>query len=93
MFGKDSMTDVRSTDDRFVPYVRLFKDVFDPDFILMGYNALSDKDQLVDKFLESEDIHLIDWPVRPLVLNHIENVWDALESKSKLILYFRETPK
>ncbi|GFX10440.1 DDE_3 domain-containing protein [Trichonephila clavipes] len=49
-----------------------------PDFILMNDNARSHRAHLVDKFLERDDIHRIDLPVRSPNLIRIEYVWDAL---------------
>ena len=60
------------------PYVRLFRDAVGPQFIFMDDNARLHKVRLVEDYLESEDIHRMDWPAKSPDLNPIEHAWYAL---------------
>lgn len=55
MFGKTSVTCVRYRVDILTPYVPLFRDAVDHDFILIDYNARINRAHLADEFLESEE--------------------------------------
>ncbi|GFU49041.1 DDE_3 domain-containing protein [Trichonephila clavipes] len=44
----------------------------------MHDNARPQRDHLVDEFLESEDIGLINWPASSLDFNPVKHAWDAL---------------
>ncbi|GBN20743.1 Transposable element Tcb2 transposase [Araneus ventricosus] len=78
VFERGSVTGVRYRDEILEPYVRLFRGVVGPEFILMDDNARPHRALLVDEFLESEDIRKMDWPARSPHRNPIEHVWDAL---------------
>ncbi|GBO24609.1 Transposable element Tc1 transposase [Araneus ventricosus] len=75
---RGTVTGARYRDEILEPYVRLFRGAVGPEFILMDDNTRPHRALLVDEFLESEDIHPIDWRARPPDLNPIEHVWDAL---------------
>ncbi|GFX87470.1 DDE_3 domain-containing protein [Trichonephila clavipes] len=64
--------------DAFVPHVRLFTDGVGPDFILLEDNNSTHRANLVDEFLESEDIRRIGWSARSPDLNLLKNGWNAL---------------
>ncbi|GFY30960.1 uncharacterized protein TNCV_1629331 [Trichonephila clavipes] len=53
-------------------------DACGPEFILMNDNAMPYRVLLVDEFLQSEDVHRMDWPARSSDLNSIQHVWDAV---------------
>lgn len=58
---RGTVTGVRYKNAVLEPYVCLFKGSVIPDFILMGKNSHSQRAHLFDDFLESEDIHWMDW--------------------------------
>lgn len=67
-------------DGILVPYVCILVGV-GPDLIFMKYNACPDRNHMVEEFLESEDIHLMDWLAKSPDLNHSEHVYEGLEKK------------
>ncbi|GBL90616.1 hypothetical protein AVEN_219292-1 [Araneus ventricosus] len=78
VFERGTVTGVRYSDEILEPNVRLFRGAVGPEFILMDDNARPHRALLVDEFLESEDIHRMDWATRSPDFNPIEHVWDAL---------------
>ncbi|GFX91518.1 transposable element Tcb2 transposase [Trichonephila clavipes] len=70
---RGSVTGVWYRDKVLESYVRLFRGACGPKFILMDDNAMPHIALLVDKFLESEDIHRMEWPARSPDLNSIEH--------------------
>ncbi|GFX33810.1 transposable element Tcb2 transposase [Trichonephila clavipes] len=78
VFERGSVTSVRYREEVLVPYVHLFRCACGPETILMDGNVRPHRALLGDEYLESEDIHRMDWPGRSLDFNPIENVWDSL---------------
>lgn len=68
-------------DDILVSYARLFRNAIRFDFILIYYNTCPYRAHLVNQFLESEDICLMDWEARSLHLNQVQHIWDAMMRK------------
>ena len=58
--NRQSLTAVRHGDEILVPHVRLFRDAVSPVFLLMDDYARPLRAQLVDVFLETENIACMD---------------------------------
>ncbi|GFV58093.1 transposable element Tcb1 transposase [Trichonephila clavipes] len=78
IFKRGFVTAVRYGDEVLEHTVRLYTATVGPTFVLMDNNARPHRADIVDDYLESEGIALMAWPAYSLVLNPIENVWDAL---------------
>ncbi|GFW91151.1 DDE_3 domain-containing protein [Trichonephila clavipes] len=60
------------------PYVRLFRRACEANFIFMDDDARPHRVQLMDEYLQLEDIQWLEWPAMFPDLNPIENAWDVL---------------
>ncbi|GFW94169.1 hypothetical protein TNCV_1979091 [Trichonephila clavipes] len=56
-----------------------------PDFILMVDNAKPYRAHLLDEFLESADIRRMDWQVRSLDINPIEQGWRTTGTRHNIL--------
>ena len=83
--NRQGLTAARYREEILIPRVRLLWDAKGLDFVLMDDNACPHKAQLVDAFLETEDI-ACGLPARFSALNPMENLWNALESREAILL-------
>ncbi|GFX01565.1 DDE_3 domain-containing protein [Trichonephila clavipes] len=60
VFERGTLTAVRHGDEVLEPYLRHFTVAVDADFILIDGNVRLHRAHLIDKFLETDDIHRID---------------------------------
>ncbi|GFT11670.1 DDE_3 domain-containing protein [Trichonephila clavipes] len=73
-FERDTVTIVKHRVEVMEPYVHLFTSSVGSDFILMYDDAKPFGSHLVNEFLESEDIHQMDFPVKSPDLIRIEHI-------------------
>ncbi|GFU82572.1 transposable element Tcb1 transposase [Trichonephila clavipes] len=68
----------RYRDEDLEPIVRLYAAAVGPTFVLMNDNACPHRADIVDDYLEIEEIACMAGPAYSPELNLIENIWDAL---------------
>lgn len=56
--------------------MRLFRGAVGPGFILMDDNTRAHRTNLVNEFLDGEDIYRTDWPTLSSDMNPVEHEWN-----------------
>ncbi|GFW32669.1 DDE_3 domain-containing protein [Trichonephila clavipes] len=69
-------------------HVRLFRGAMGAEFLFRDDNARPHRANIVDEYLQSEDIIRMDWPAYSPDLNPIEHEWDMLGRR----IAARQTP-
>ncbi|GFX37972.1 histone-lysine N-methyltransferase SETMAR [Trichonephila clavipes] len=77
IFKRGSVTAARYQDEVLEPIVRLYAAAVGPTFVLMDDNARPHRADIIDDYLESEEIARMASPAYSPYLNPIENLWDA----------------
>ncbi|GFX99627.1 transposable element Tc1 transposase [Trichonephila clavipes] len=77
-FERGTVTAVTNRDEMLEPYVHLIRGAIGPNLILMDDKTRPHRAQMVDEFLEREDVRWMDCPVRSPDLFFIERAWNTL---------------
>ncbi|GFV34642.1 transposable element Tcb2 transposase [Trichonephila clavipes] len=92
VFEKGIVNAVRYRDEVWAPYFHLFTSAVRHEFILMDDNVRPIEFIWSKSFLESEDIHRMDWPIRSPDIIRVEHARNAL-GRAIQLANFQEPPK
>lgn len=81
---QQTLTGGKDVDSVLEPVVRLCRGTFGENFVFMQNNAPPHTSRIAQEYLEPQRVVVLDWPVRSLDLNFVENLWNGSKEELEL---------